>query len=69
VYFQADDRLDPRDVARRALACIELPSILPSGRKFLIPGEVKYGRNWETCKKNPETKVITNPNGLIKIKL
>lgn len=69
VYFQADEHLDPQTVARRAMQYVELPIILPNGRKFLIPGEAKAGFNWGARKEDTQTHIITNPNGLVKIKL
>lgn len=69
VYFQADENLDPQTVARRAMQYVELPIILPNGRRFLIPGEAKCGRNWASRKEDKKTGIVTNPNGLVKIKL
>lgn len=69
VYFQADERLDPYEVAAKAISLIEIQQTLPNGRKFIIPGEVKIGKNWSTRKEDKLTGKVTNPNGLIKLKL
>jgi DNA polymerase I-like protein with 3'-5' exonuclease and polymerase domains len=46
VYFQVPDTVPEKEVARKALALIEIPMILPNGRHFTIPGECKVGLNW-----------------------
>lgn len=74
VYFQArDDGPEYEDyIAKKALACCEIPIAAPNGRVFSVPGEVKIGWNWSRrhdegkpldAKRNPY-----NPNGLIKWK-
>jgi DNA polymerase I-like protein with 3'-5' exonuclease and polymerase domains len=68
VYFQCDEKLDPQTVARDVISLIEIHQTLPNGRKFVIPGEVKYGKNWSSKKVLPDGKII-NPQGLTKIKL
>lgn len=72
VYFQAKDEGPEYEayIAKKALACCEIPVTSPCGRVFSVPGECKIGWNW--MQKHNEDKPLDprknpyNPNGLIK---
>jgi hypothetical protein len=45
VYFQVPESIPESVVAKRALKLVEVHQRF-RGRNFVIPGEVKVGRNW-----------------------
>jgi DNA polymerase I-like protein with 3'-5' exonuclease and polymerase domains len=45
IYFEVSEKRDPREVRDKALKLIEITQDI-NGRKFIIPGECKYGKNW-----------------------
>ena len=77
IYFQAPEELDPDDIAARALAHFDIDFSHPSGRKLIVPGEVKVGWNKanyvgiaeiEWARTNGQPIPRANPNGLRKLR-
>lgn len=77
IYFQAPEELDPEAVAAEALAHFDIPFTHPSGRKLIVPGEVKIGWNKANyvgeaevsfARRNAQPIPRLNPNGLRKLR-
>lgn len=54
------------EIIPKVLDCMRVPLELEAGRQFVVPVEVQVGWNWGKRIVNPDTKEVTNPNGLAK---
>jgi len=62
VYFQFPEHLDENEIAREALALIDI-RLQHNGHELIVPGEAKSGWNWGNY------DAEKNPNGLKKISI